>query len=88
VVPGYTLTFTQEFMMDLIMKLMDTSKERKISYVSFEPSHFGNDVALIVKYKEKVAISLDEALGGKSEWVDQRIVLQLNKTYIDTELDV
>lgn len=87
-VPGYTLTFTQEFMMDVIMKLMDTSKERKISYVSFEPSRHGNDVALIIKYKEKVPVSLDDALGGKSEWVDQRIVLQLNKTYIDTELDV
>lgn len=82
---GYTITFTQEFLMDMIMKLMDTTKERKISYVSFEPSTHG-DMALIIKYKEKVTISLDDALGGKSEWIDQRIVMPINQTVIDTEV--
>lgn len=74
--------------MDLIVKLMDTKKQRKVSYISFEPSLHGNDMTLVIKYKEKVSISLDDALGGKSEWIDQRIGLQLNQVYIDTELDV
>lgn len=84
---GYSITFSQDFMMDIVRKLMDNTKQRKISYISFEPSIHG-DMALIIKYKERVGMSLDEALGGKSEWIDQRIALPLNQVYIDTELDV
>lgn len=85
-VPGYTVTFTEEFLMDIIKKLMET-KERKIGYISFEPSKHG-DLALVIMFKEKVNISLDDAFGGKTEWIDQRISLPLHKVHIDTELDV
>lgn len=81
---GYSITFTQEFLMDIVKTLLTNTNLKKVSYVSFEPSDVGT-MQLIIKYKELLPMSLDDAFGGHAEWVEKRIAMPITETVIPDE---